>query len=72
MYLICDNEYLRWPQSICPYMAPTVASLEGYFSSNLESGRKDAECTFGMLKKRWKILNDGLLYRDIKVREKFL
>ena len=53
-------------------MAPTVASLEGYFSSNLESGRKDAECTFGMLKKRWKILNDGLLYRDIKVREKFL
>jgi hypothetical protein len=28
------------------------------------------ECTFGMLKKRWKILNNGLLYRIIKVCEK--
>ena len=28
------------------------------------------ECTFGMLKKRWKILNNGLLYRNIKVCEK--
>jgi hypothetical protein len=70
MYLICDNGYLRWPQSICPYMSPTVASSEGYFSSNLESVRKDVECTFGILKKRWKILNHGLLYRDIKVCEK--
>ena len=51
-------------------MAPTVASAEGYFSSNLESMRKDVECTFGILKKRWKILNDGLLYRDIKICEK--
>jgi hypothetical protein len=47
-----------------------VASLEGCFSSNLESVRKDVECTFGILKKRWKILNNGLLYRDIKVCEK--
>ena len=71
MYLICDNGYLRWPQSICPYMAPMVASAEGYFSSNLESVRKDVECTFiGILKKRWKILNNGLLYRDIKICEK--
>ena len=51
-------------------MAPTVASAEGYFSSNLESMRKDVECTFGILKKRWKILGNGLLYRDIKICEK--
>jgi hypothetical protein len=43
MYLICDNRYLRWKKSIYPYMAPTVASSEGYFSSNLESVRKDVE-----------------------------
>ena len=52
-------------------MAPTVASSEGYFSSNLESMRKDVECTFGMLKKMWKILNNGLLYRNIKICENF-
>ncbi len=50
-------------------MAPTVASSEGYFSSNLESVRKDVECTFGMLKKRSKILNNGLVYRNIKICE---
>ena len=71
MYLICNNGYLRWPQSICPYMAPTVASAEGYFSSNLESVRKNVECTFGILKKRWKILNNGLLYQDKKICEIF-
>ncbi len=40
-------------------------TLEGYFSLNLKSVCKDVECTFGILKKRWKILNNGLLYQDI-------
>ena len=70
MYLICDGGYLRWPQSMCPHINPTAASAEGYYSSNLESVRKDVECTFGITKKRWKILNNGLLYCNIKVREK--
>ena len=48
MYLICDNGYLRWPQSICPYEGANKATLEGYFSTNLESVRKDVECTFGI------------------------
>jgi hypothetical protein len=51
-------------------MTPTVASAEGSFSSNLESVRKDVECTYGILKKRWRILNNGLLYPDIKICEK--
>ena len=30
------------------------------------------ECTFGILKKRWQVLNDGLDYRDIsKCKKKF-
>jgi len=70
MYLICDGGYLRWPQSICPYSSAMAASEEGYFLSNLERVRKDVECTFGIMKKRWKILNNGLMYRDIKVCEK--
>jgi hypothetical protein len=70
MYLICDNGYLRWPTSICPYEGAAKSTLEGYFSTNLESVRKDVECTFGILKKRWKILNHGLLHRDISVCKK--
>ena len=69
-YLICDNGYHRWPISISPYANADCASLEGYFSTNLESIRKDVECTFGILKKRWRILNDGLHYRDIQACEK--
>ena len=67
MYLICDNGYLCWPASICLYEGSAKSTLKGYFSTNLESVRKDVECTFGILKKRWKILNHELLYRDISV-----
>ena len=70
MYLICDNGYLRWPASICPYEGATNSTLEGYFSTNLESVHKDVECTFGILKKRWKILHNGVMYWDISVCEK--
>ena len=69
-YLICDNGYLRWPTSICPYAGCENASLEGFFSTNLESVRKDVECTFGILKKRWQVLNDGLAYQDINKCER--
>jgi hypothetical protein len=69
-YLICDNGYHRWPISISPYASADCASVEGYFSTNLESIRKDVECTFGILKKRWRMLNDGMNYRDINTCEK--
>jgi len=65
MYLICDNGYLLWPTSICPYSKANNATQEGFFSTNLESVRKDVECTFGILKKRWKVLNHGFKHRDI-------
>ncbi len=68
--MICDNGYHRWPISISPYANADCASLEGYFSTNLESVRKDVECTFGILKKRWRVLNDGFYCRDINTCEK--
>jgi hypothetical protein len=37
MYLIWDNGYLLWPTSICPYSKANNASLESFFSTNLES-----------------------------------
>ena len=50
-YLISDNGYLHWPTTICPFTWANNTSPEGYFSMNLESVRKDVECTFGILKK---------------------
>ena len=53
MHLICDNGYLRWPTTICPFTRTSNSSPEGYFLTNIESVRKDVECTFGIIKKRW-------------------
>jgi hypothetical protein len=70
VYVICNNGYLHWPTSICPYGSVEYSSLEGCFLSNLESVRKDVECTFGILKKQWQILNDGLNYHKIGTCER--
>jgi hypothetical protein len=70
MYVICNNGYLHWPTLICPYGSIENFSLVGYFLSNLESVRKDIDCTFGILKKRWQILNDGLNYCNIGTCER--
>jgi hypothetical protein len=39
MYLICNNGYLQWPTSICPYTHVGAALPKGYFSAHLESVR---------------------------------
>jgi hypothetical protein len=70
MYLICNNGYLRWPTSMCPYLQVIQWSPEGFFSSNLESVRKDVECTFGIMKKQWRILHNGFHYHNIRKCEK--
>jgi hypothetical protein len=36
MYLICDNDYLTWPTTICPHTHFDSRTLEGFFSTNLE------------------------------------
>ncbi|KAL7428260.1 hypothetical protein ACHAXH_003875 [Discostella pseudostelligera] len=69
-YLICDNGYLRWPTSICPYLHADKTSMEGYFSTNLESVRKDVECVFGIIKKRWKVLDHGFKFHSMAICEK--
>lgn len=65
VYLICDGGYLRWVTLVCPFTEGAHGSRKRYFSDNLESVRKDVECTFGILKARWRILEYGLHYRDI-------
>ena len=70
VYLICDNGYLRWPTSICPFMHADKTTMEGYFSTNIESVRKDVECVFGILKKRWRVLDHGFKFRSLEICEK--
>lgn len=69
VYLICDGGYLRWPVLVCPFKHSGCATQKGYFSATIESVRKDVECTFGILKKRWKILEYGIRFDDIEVVE---
>ena len=64
MYLISNNGYLSWLTII------ESTTLEGFFSTNLESVQKDVECTFGILKKLRKVLNNGVLFHGIAVCEK--
>ncbi|KAL7425583.1 hypothetical protein ACHAXH_000201 [Discostella pseudostelligera] len=68
VYLICDNGYLQWPITICPFMrSQTNSPRESAFSANMESVRKDVECVFGILKARWGVLDRGFKHRSIQV-----
>jgi hypothetical protein len=46
-----------------------VTRSEVIFAEWMESIRKDVECTFGMLKERFRILKNKIQYHDIKIIE---
>ena len=58
-YVIVDNGYLRWSTTVPPHKNSTNRA-ELRFSQWLEPLRKDVECTFGILKGRWRILKSGI------------
>jgi len=67
VYVICDNGYICWPTTMCPFMGSQMhGCLEDYFSSKVESLRKDVECVFSIMKGRWASLDKGFKYREIK------
>jgi hypothetical protein len=55
---------------VCPFAGTEETGCRGHYNIYLESIRKDVECTFGILKKRWRILDYGLQYYDMKFCEK--
>jgi hypothetical protein len=58
-YLIVDNLYLNWLCMVPPFgVTNNVNKI--CWSKWLESIRKDVECTFGILKGRWRILKAGV------------
>ena len=58
-YVIVDNGYLDWSSTVPP-IKNSNSRAELRFSQWLESLRKDVECTFGILKGRWRVLKTGI------------
>jgi len=59
VWLLVDNGYMNWGVTIPP-MKNTDTRAQWQFSKWLESMRKDVECTFGIMKGRWRILKMGI------------
>ena len=57
-FFICDGGYHRWECLIPPYKHQIQGTDAERWSSNMETIRKDVECTFGILKKRFMILKN--------------
>ena len=55
VYLICDGGYHTWRIMQCPLKGMSDVNLR-LWSKWIESVRKDVECTFGILKGRFRIL----------------
>lgn len=58
-WLLVDNGYLNWGVTIPP-IKDTDTEAEAKFSKWLEGMRKDVECTFGILKGRFRVLKSGI------------
>jgi hypothetical protein len=67
-YVIVDNGYLTWPTKVPP-MKDMCNRLELRFSQRLKALRKDVECTFGILKCRWRILKTGIRVHNFEARD---
>ena len=65
VWIVVDNGYLTWSTTIPPFKRCSLVK-ELRWSQWLESMRKDVECTFGILKKRWTILDKGVQAKKIE------
>lgn len=61
-YLIVDGGYHRWRHLICGY-GRSFDDKEAAFTKRLTSVRKDVECAFGILKRRFRILKIPLQFQ---------
>ena len=67
-YVIVDNGYLEWSTTVPPLKGSCNRS-EMRFLQWLESMRKDVECTFGILKGRWRILKSGIRLNNTEIAD---
>ena len=59
VYLLVDGGYHKWRIMICP-LKHTVDTDKARWSEFAESLRKDVECSFGILKKRFQLLKSAI------------
>jgi len=59
-YYVCDGGYHAWQELVAPYKNQIDGSWYSRWSANMESVRKDVECTFGIFKKRFLILKNPI------------
>jgi hypothetical protein len=64
-WVLVDNGYLPWSVTIPPFKR-TTSRMQARWSEWLESMRKDVECTFGILKGRWRILKTGIRVHSLE------
>src|SRR6056300_1943203 len=69
VYLICHGGYLDWKVLVPPYKHQVEGRPEHRWSKWLESLRKDVECSFGSLKKRFSSLKNRSRYHDAETLE---
>ena len=67
-WLVVDNGYLNWAVTVPP-MKNTMYVSETRWSQWIESMRKDVECTFGILKGRFRILKAGVRCQGVKIAD---
>ena len=68
VHLICDNGYHKLPTMICPMLFRTDMH-DVFWSEWIESVRKDVECTFGILKNRFRILKNPFQHHSLDLME---
>ena len=72
-YYICDGGYHYWQELIAPFKSQIPGSKMEMWSSNMESARKDVECAFGILKRRFLFLKNPIeLHSPERIEDAFL
>jgi Plant transposon protein len=69
-WLTVGNGYLAWLTTITP-IKTIIDRREIRWSEWMESIRKDVECTFGILKGRFRIVKTGIFLHGVECAEKF-
>ena len=64
LHTLCDGGYHRWLHTICGYKHADELEVQAW-SKLCESIRKDAECVFGIMKKRFRILSCPFLDHEV-------
>jgi Plant transposon protein len=65
-WFLCDNGYLKWSCLVSPFKNNECIKFKDlWWSQSLESMRTDIECTFGIMKWRFRILKTGIRLHGI-------